>query len=197
VANSADGLTSFADVNATEVDPATWRLLTLSAGHWQIRTLQPVEWIEVHGLTPGLTSRLNDYLDLSEMGAPDDLVGTIDAISASPPIEGGYGRVVLTTVSHLNDSVFDLSLRGNDGELNTIGVMGVHKIYSDDLGWVSAQDLRPGEAVRTAEGLATVAGLVSRTGVHRVYNMTVEADHMYYVGDLSALVHNWCDATIT
>jgi len=65
-------------------------------------------------------------------------------------------------------------------------------VYTEDRGWVQAYDLHEGEAVRTASGNAIVTGLVRNPGTFRVYNMTVESDHVFYVGDLTALVHNTC-----
>ena len=125
-----------------------------------------------------------------EMGVPQGLSGTVDSISACPAIETGSGRVVLMTVSHLNSYVFTLTLTGSSGVTDNIGITGYHKVYSEARGWVNTCELGIGEQVRTAEGTATVAGLVQEAGSYRVYNMTVEADHVYYVGDLSALVHN-------
>jgi hypothetical protein len=124
------------------------------------------------------------------MGVPDGLFGTVESVSACPPIESVYGRVVLTTVSHLNNFVFNLTLADGQGHMDNLGVTGWHKFYTEDRGWVSASELYLGETVRTAHGDVMVAGLVREPGVYRVYNMTVEADHVYYVGDLTALTHN-------
>lgn len=121
---------------------------------------------------------------------PEGLTGKVESISACPPIETGSGRVVLTTVSHLNDFVFTLTLSDSQGNSDNLGVTGYHKFYTEDRGWVSASELTQGEVVRTAYGDATVTGLVRNPGTFTVYNMTVEADHVYYVGDLTALVHN-------
>jgi hypothetical protein len=52
--------------------------------------------------------------------------------------------------------------------------------------------MHSGEIIRGNNGELTVVGLTRAQGIDRVYNMTVEADHVYYVGDLPALVHNNC-----
>ena len=79
------------------------------------------------------------------------------------------------------------------GITDTVGVTGLHRVYTEDRGWVEADNLTIGEPVRGANGELTVAGLTRDLGAHRVYNMTVEADHVYYVGTVDALVHNvWC-----
>jgi hypothetical protein len=60
-------------------------------------------------------------------------------------------------------------------------------------GWTQVKDLQPGQLLRGDRGDLTVVALVRRPGSQRVFNMAVEADHVYYVGGLSALVHNDCD----
>jgi hypothetical protein len=52
--------------------------------------------------------------------------------------------------------------------------------------------MRPGQILRGARGDLTVSALARRPGSHRVYNIAVESDHVFYAGNLSALVHNTC-----
>ncbi len=78
------------------------------------------------------------------------------------------------------------------GQSETLGITGFHLVYTEDRGWVEASQLQMGERVQGADGDLTVTSLIRDPGVHQVYNMTVETDHVYYVGDLPALVHNNC-----
>jgi RHS repeat-associated protein len=192
VANSADGKTAFADPTHTDVDPKTWRLIKVQSddGDWQVQTLVPLKWLRQHHAHTGGEIYLSEVTDVKEMGVPEDLEGSILSIGACPQIEDGPGRVVLTTVNHSNNFVYTLTLTDSDGRADSIGITGYHRVYTEDRGWVIASQLVQGEVVRTAEGDAVVSGLVRNPGVFRVYNMTVESDHVYYVGDLSALVHN-------
>ena len=135
------------------------------------------------------------FVDVAEMGVPDGLTGMVESVSDCPVIEAGPGRVVLTTVSHLNTYVFDLTLSDSQGNSDTLGVTGYHKFYTEDRGWVTVDQLAMGELIRTVAGDVTVSSVTREEGVFRVYNMTVEADHDYYVGDLTALVHNNCPLT--
>jgi hypothetical protein len=68
-------------------------------------------------------------------------------------------------------------------------------MYTEDRGWMSAADLYVGERIRGDHGDLTVTNLIRDPGVHRVYNIDVEADHVYYVGELAALSHNIADCT--
>lgn len=126
------------------------------------------------------------------MGETEGLVGTIVSITACPEIATGSGRVVVTTVSHLSAYLFDVTLAGQDAT-DVLGVTGYHRFYTEDRGWVTADQLALGEIVRTSNGDVTVASISRDDNVARVYNMTVEADHRYFVGDLTALVHNTCN----
>jgi hypothetical protein len=126
------------------------------------------------------------------MGVPDGLVGVVQSVTACPPIQKGPGRVVLATVSHLNEDLYTLTLENASGATETIGVTGYHPFYDESTGWTEVQNLHVGEALRGANGDLTVMSVSRNPGTDRVYNMTVEADHVYYVGDLPALVHNSC-----
>jgi hypothetical protein len=92
VANSPDGKTAAADPNATAVNRQTWREVTIDAGDWQVEALEPLSWIRSHRLTAGSAEALSDYVDLTEMGAPVGLVGTVESIAACPRIAKGPGR---------------------------------------------------------------------------------------------------------
>jgi len=187
------------DTAHTLVDRATWRWVTIRAEQrwpdrtldtWDIQTLQPPAWLEKHRAEPRGVIELNDVVELAEMGVPRDVRGEIVSVSPVPTIASGPGRVVLATVNHLNNFIFDLTLKDASGVVDTLGVTGWHKMFSESRGWVSASELKAGETLRSFDGPLVVASLVRRSGADRVYNMTVEEDHVYYVGDLAALVHN-------
>lgn len=181
----------------TAVDPATWRLLTLRArNEWpdgtadaiEVQTLQPLAWLAAHHATVG--SRVPIPLDLREMGVPP-MSADVLAVEPCPPIEAGPGRVVLTTVNHLNNFLFDLKVNGERGPPQNLEVTGWHKLYSEDRGaWASVCELHPGEVLRGRDGPLTIVSLARHPGVERVYNVTVEDEHQYYVSALNVLAHN-------
>ena len=131
---------------ATAVNPKTWKKLVLLAEtHWadgtrddiNIETLQPPEWIKQHDVRIGATVPLP--LDLVEMGLPRDLYATVIAIDHCPEIADRPGRVVLTTVNHLNKYVFELTITDAAGHSETVRTTGFHKFYSDSRNaWISA-----------------------------------------------------------
>jgi hypothetical protein len=186
------------------VDLGTWRLLRLHAeDRWEdgtldmieAETLQSPQWIESQHAVPGATVPLP--VDLVEMGMSASLRARVVAVEPCPSIAQGPGRVVLTTINHFNRYVFRVSLTDSSGRTETIGATGFHKFYSEDRKtWVSVEDLGPGEHVPGADGLLTVSTIARAPGVERVYNMTVEREHVYHVSTLGALVHNVCVSRI-
>ncbi|RCS42324.1 hypothetical protein DTL42_19280 [Bremerella cremea] len=196
----AGAFTSAEMVGQTEVNPATWKLLRLrSEMHWEdgtldvvnVETLQSPEWIETFQAQVG--SNVPIPLDLVEMGLPEDLMATVREIEPCPPITKGPGRVVLTTVDHLNNDVHELTLVTPEGVTESVRPTGFHKVYrATDDRWVSVCELREGDELQGPNGPLWVQSLTKVPGVHRVYNMTVEGEHVYRVSTLGALVHNTC-----
>jgi hypothetical protein len=185
--------------SGTRVDPTTWKKIRLYAESvWddgtvddiRVETLQPPEWLEARHIRVG--SAVAMPLNLVEMGIPSSLKATVVGIEACPPIKDGPGEVVLTTVNHLNKYVLDLTVADQRGRQQTIGVTGFHKIYSESRkAWVSASELRAGENLVGLDGSRiSVVTTVKRPTTHRVYNMTVETEHVYHVSSFGILVHN-------
>lgn len=180
----------------TAVDPATWQMLSLRlvTNHpggfvdtTQVQTLQPPQWLAEHQARVG--GRVPIPLDLKEMGV-EDVPAEVMSIDPCPAIADGPGRVVLTTVNHLNTYLFDLSVLGERSPPTSVMVTGYHKLYSEDrAAWVSVCELKAGEKLRGHEGALTVAS-VRHLGTFVVYNMTVEGEHQYYVSASDLLAHN-------
>jgi hypothetical protein len=182
----------------TQVDAAAWRRLHLrSEERWpdgtldeiQIETLQPPEWIAQHNAEVGAVVPIP--LDLVDMGLPEGLSATVVANEPCPRIQPGPGRVVLTTVNRFNNDVYELTVESPNGQVETVRPTGLHKFYrpADDA-WVSTKDLRLGDELEGVDGLIVVRRVAKIAGVHSVYNMTVESDHVYRVSLLGVLVHN-------
>jgi hypothetical protein len=187
-----------AQCNDTKVDPKTWRLLRLHAeDRWadgtldtiEVEALEPQADIVADGIQVGSSIPLP--ASLIEMGFGRDIRAKVIDIAPCPPIASGPGRVVLATTNHLNPYVYDLQLADSKGHTETVRATGPHKFYSADRRqWISVDKLQVGEHVPGVEALLSVASIVRVPGVHRVYNMTVEDEHVYHVAKLGALVHN-------
>jgi len=125
------------------------------------------------------------------MGLGDDLRADVVANRPCPPIAPGPGHVVLTTVDHLNPHVLELVVRESGGQEATIRPTGFHKFYSRTRKtWVSAENLWQGERIATLAGQGQLVSSTRLPGTHRVYNMTVEGEHVYHVSELGVVAHN-------
>ena len=106
-----------------------------------------------------------------------------------PKIASGPGRVVTATITHANDDVRTLTM--SSGEV--LHVTGNHRMFSATRqDWVPVKDLSVGEALRTVKGRESVASLGFQRGRHQVYNIEVETEHCYFVGNGEVLTHNTC-----
>jgi RHS repeat-associated protein len=166
-----------------------WRVLQLempnpdgSEDFLEIELLRPLDWLDTNGAAIG--AWLDVALDDIGLRGPAVVVG----IFAPPVIAPGPGRIVTGTVSHANGYVVRLRLSGEgDGILTT----GPHRFYSvDRADWVRASELRVGEQLWTRGGVRALLGKEDVPGIHRVYNLEVDGDHEYLVGEQGIRVHN-------
>jgi hypothetical protein len=128
------------------------------------------------------------HLALPELGA----VGPAEvlAIEPCPPLASGPGRTVTGTFAHAAADVLDLEIEGLDTPL---GCTANHPYWSADRqDFVPAGSLTTGEHLRTESGtLRKVTRITPRRGPPvAVFNLEVDAEHVYYVSTAGVLVHN-------
>jgi len=179
----------------TEVDPATWRqidvrLLDERTGWdvFDITLLRPAGWLAEH--TRVVEGRQEVRVDIAELHAHGwaQMLRERDC----PSLAAGTGRVITATITHANDDVRTLTL--DSGE--TLHVTGNHRMFSAPAGdWTAVKDLEIGEELQTSRGRQSVAALGYQHGRHQVYNIEVEAEHCYFVGEAEALTHNAASCT--
>ena len=174
----------------TQVDD-TWRVVhatiydDVDGQAAQVELLRPPGWFAVNNV-----AALGDalYLELSELGVKG--WGRVTALAPAPKLATGQGRVVLSTTSQLSNDVYEVSFV-EGGE--TLRGTGAHPLYSLDRDdWVRIRDLQVGERLQTAEGAVTVEALEKVRSEHRVYNLEVEGNHEYLVGETGVRAHNGC-----
>jgi hypothetical protein len=128
------------------------------------------------------------FLALHELAA----VGPAEVVRVEPcpPIEPGAGRLVTGTFSHHSGEVLDITV---DGLSEPIGCTGAHPFWSEDRqDFIPARELVPGETLRTESGtLRQITRITPRRGPPvPVFNLEVDAEHVYYVSVDGVLVHN-------
>lgn len=175
-------------------DPATWRLVRLTMTDrrgilHELAFLRRLEWLAATEAEPGRTIALA-LPELSISGP-----ARVEAVLPCPPIEpdDGSGRSLVTgTMRHVAEDVLDLSVSGLE---EPIGVTATHPLWSETRQtFVPAATLLPGEQLRTATGrIAQVTRIAPRRSPPEyVYNLEVDAEHVYQVGATGVLVHNSC-----
>jgi hypothetical protein len=128
------------------------------------------------------------FLTLHELEAvgPAEIV----EVGPCPELEPGEGRLVTGTFSNQSGEVFDITV---DGLTEPIGCTGAHPFWSEDRqAFIPARDLRLGETLRTESGtLRQITRITPRRGPPvPVFNLEVDAEHVYYVSVDGVLVHN-------
>ncbi len=171
-----------------EIDhPMQWRKMVLlcqkvDGTTAKVEMLRPATWLEeqqvhVGGKVP---------IEVPECGI-EGLADVLD-IQPCPPIDQGPGRTVTATFHHQSATTYDLQIEGFD---QPIGTTGNHPFWSETKQeFVRADELSAGEEVLTNNGVAFVASLSPRGPPEPVFNLEVQLEHVYRVGDAGVLVHN-------
>ncbi len=147
-----------------------------------VELLRDCAWLEDNHAHVGGTV----WLNMPEMGVEG--LAEVLAIEPCPPVEEGEGRLVTGTFRHTSGEVYDLKL---ESESKPVGVTGTHPFWSvDRKDWVSAADLEIGETLKTMAGTTVVESRTKREELEAVYNIEVEGEHCYRVGESGVLVHN-------
>jgi len=174
-----------------EPDPATWREIRLRMmkgnGLWLwIELLRPVEWIEAAGAAPGKSL----YLDLYEFGAAGE--ATVTYLGPCPKIESGSGSIVTGRFKHESDESIEVLNLRLDGQKEPTCVTANHRYWSiDRQEFIDAGHLRQGERVDTDFGIRNVVSVTPTQYTGFLYNLET-TEHVYRVGSLGTLVHNFC-----
>ncbi|HZL38097.1 MAG TPA: Ig-like domain-containing protein, partial [Tepidisphaeraceae bacterium] len=177
------------DPNATAVDPATWRDVTLDmpdpknpGNDYQMQLLEPLSWIGSENARAG--GWINLSLPELQIGGEAQVV----SIGVCPTVAAGTGRVVLGTFQHVSNDIVGVHLAG---ETRPLQVTAGHMLWSlDRAAWVNAGDLRDGERLADKNGASTVLSVIPESTVQTVYNLDVETDHRYLVTSDGVVAHN-------
>ncbi|MFF4549073.1 polymorphic toxin-type HINT domain-containing protein [Streptomyces sp. NPDC001406] len=144
--------------------------------------------------------RINSFPGTTEVVMADgsrkalrDVV-TGDILLAADPATGiSQGEPVTRTFHHTAGDLVEVTVTDGGRLTSTRG----HRFFVSGRGWTLASDLRPGNALRTPDGVRTVAALADRHEAkpRTVYDLTVSGLHTFYAvaGDSPVLVHNCND----
>ncbi|MDP2345174.1 MAG: polymorphic toxin-type HINT domain-containing protein [Deltaproteobacteria bacterium] len=103
--------------------------------------------------------------------------------------EWGWFPVVQTFVRP-TEQLVTIEVEGADSQPDLFETTPEHPFFVDGRGWVEAGGVSVGDRLEGAEGTLTVVDVRLVDEDAQVFNLEVEAAHTYFVGELSALVHN-------
>ncbi len=126
------------------------------------------------------------WLEMPEMGA----VGwaRVRAVEPCPELEEGPGALITGWFRHRRGTVYELRVEGSE---EALCITGAHPVWSGDReAWVAAIELEIGERLSGLRGPVRLLSRALRSEPEPVYNIEVEGDHCYRVGEQGILVHN-------
>ena len=106
-------------------------------------------------------------------------------------LEYGYRPVIATKVT-ADQPIFEVVIRGGNGQQETLNTTAEHPFWVKELGWLKASLLQTGMTLldRNNEELKVVSQCLVSNKLETVYNIEVEGFHTYHVGELGIWVHN-------
>ena len=72
---------------------------------------------------------------------------------------------------------------------DSIVATGIHRLWKSGKGWVMARDLKPGDALRTLDGISVVKS-IKKEKIQPVYNLRVAEGESFFVGSAGVLAHD-------
>jgi RHS repeat-associated protein len=170
----------------SEVD-ASWKRLTLlldgsaDGEDFITETLKSPEWMASnHAQLGGLV-----WIDLEDIGIRG--YARVLGIEDAPKVEEGPGCVVLSRFTRANDNLIEVRLASGD----VLELTDTHRLYSASRDqWIAAGALWDGEYLRGAFATVPVIDVRVVEGSRQVFNLEVEGEHRYLVGDARVLAHN-------
>lgn len=179
------------EVEGIEPAPSTWGKISFimkkgNGGSLWIDLLRPLAWIEDRHVQLGSIISL----DLYEMGAVGD--AEVKYVGPCPQIASGPGNVVTGTFKHQADETTAVVRLQLEDQIELTGVTANHPYWSEDRqDFVDVGQLRPGELVDTEFGPKQVIAVTPIQHDGFLYNLET-TEHVYRVGSLGTLVHNFC-----
>lgn len=108
-----------------------------------------------------------------------------DLVLSRDPATGALEYQPITAIHHRRPAP---TLRVAVGG-ETFVVTAIHRFWKAGIGWAMARDLKPGDSIRTVDGIKAVES-VRPDEIVPVYNLDVDRTRTFLVGRAGALVHD-------
>lgn len=106
------------------------------------------------------------------------------------------GKRELKEVIGISVTMTDVLVYVTTGDGEVIRTTENHPFYTEEKGWCAAAELEDGDILHTRDGKTEVVAEVvveKQDNPVKVYNLTIEDNHTYYVSEVEVLVHNICN----
>ena len=183
-------------IDYSDINPDDFRILKVTiekpdGGTLSIEMLHSLSWMEARTAYTGRKIEL-EYNALGIHGE-----GEVIGVSRCPRIPHRPSPshcLVTSKFTHDAGNVIDLQVQGLSSPL---AVTDNHPFWAvDHDAFVPASELTVGDRLLTADGQQpAVIGKQKRTSIEPVYNLEVDGEHVYFVGEDGILVHNAYDCT--
>ncbi|WP_435938682.1 polymorphic toxin-type HINT domain-containing protein [Moraxella bovoculi] len=106
-------------------------------------------------------------------------------------LEYGY-RPVIATKATPNQPIFQVTVKNQQGDIETLQTTAEHPFWIKDTGWLKASLLEQGMILldRNNQEVEVISQFVLPNHTDTVYNIEVDDFHTYHVGRLGVWVHN-------
>ncbi|WP_244878761.1 polymorphic toxin-type HINT domain-containing protein, partial [Saccharibacillus kuerlensis] len=160
----------------------------IEGGSWLVRKLGKESNSRASKLAHGcncFTTGTQVKTDQGDKNIEDIQVG--DQVLSKDDVTGEEGyKTVTATFNHIADEIYTIHVGGQKIE-STYN----HPFWVEGKGWTYVKDLKVGDELTQADGTKLEIDKIElEQRQARVYNMTVDEFHTYFVSDLGIWVHN-------
>ncbi len=159
------------------------------AGQWssRVRLLRDETWVQQHGAKHGERIRFQH----PEMRIDGWATVTLVAAIRYEDLPVGPGKLVTAWFEHRVGKVYELRTVTADGMEESLFGTPTHPFGSQDShDWVPLSELKGGEQLFGFKRSVAVLTVADTGRTETVYNIEVDGDHCYRVGQQGVLVHN-------
>jgi hypothetical protein len=181
------------DDSLPDPDESTWQQVTLTVERSDgatvdVELLRPSSWVEQNELASG--RRLPIQIPELEVSG----WATVHDVEACPTLAVGEGSFVTGRfVTRRVEQTIEIELEDGSAIEGTTN----HPVWSLDRNdWAPLGELRVGELLQSEFGPIAVVTRRIHNRPTAVYNIEVQGEHVYQVGELGLLVHNACNLNL-
>ncbi|MDR3633993.1 MAG: Hint domain-containing protein [Isosphaeraceae bacterium] len=117
---------------------------------------------------------------------PIELVEVGDRVLAEDPVSGTLSYQSVIVANHNRpDATLKVILNNGDRFVCT----GIHRLWLSGKGWVKARDVKPGDLIRTVDGLVAIS-TIEPDATQPVFNLGLGGRHGLFVGQTGVLAHD-------